>query len=130
MGRPASVTFTDGRIIGATLDRNGLRPGRWVVTTDGWVLLASEAGTLPIDPAQVKAKGRLRPGRLFVVDLQRGTVFANGQVEAEVAARRPYGRWYDERVARLDDLPQSPCGSASSRSGGRRRTCAPWSRRW
>jgi glutamate synthase (NADPH/NADH) large chain len=105
---PASVSFTDGRIIGATLDRNGLRPGRWMVTTDGWVLLASEAGTLPADPALVRAKGRLRPGRLFVVDLERGKVFADGQVEAEVAARRPYGRWYDEHVVHLDELPEAP----------------------
>ncbi len=105
---PASVSFTDGRVIGATLDRNGLRPGRWVVTKDGWVVLASEAGTLPIDPALVQAKGRLRPGRLFVVDLERGEVFADGQVEATLAARRPYGQWYDDAVLNLDDLPDVP----------------------
>ncbi|HLF39923.1 MAG TPA: glutamate synthase large subunit, partial [Acidimicrobiia bacterium] len=92
----------------ATLDRNGLRPGRWVVTTDGWVVLASEAGTLPIDPELVKVKGRLRPGRLFVVDLERGAVFADGEIEGELAARRPYGEWYEEAVVHLDDLPRLP----------------------
>ncbi|MDQ1489243.1 MAG: hypothetical protein QOJ23_1757, partial [Actinomycetota bacterium] len=105
---PASVSFTDGRVIGATLDRNGLRPGRWMVTTDGWVILASEAGTFPVDPALVEAKGRLRPGRLFVVDLERGRVFADGEIEAEIAARRPYGRWFDEHVVALSDLPDVP----------------------
>ncbi|MGH9004270.1 MAG: glutamate synthase central domain-containing protein, partial [Acidimicrobiia bacterium] len=105
---PASVSFTDGRVIGATLDRNGLRPGRWAVTKDGWVVLASEAGTLPIEPALVEAKGRLRPGRLFVVDLEAGQVCADGEVEAVLAARRPYGQWYEEAVLRLEDLPDTP----------------------
>ncbi|MGH8998116.1 MAG: glutamate synthase large subunit, partial [Acidimicrobiia bacterium] len=105
---PASVSFTDGRVIGATLDRNGLRPGRWFVTSDGWVVLASEAGTLPVDPATVTAKGRLRPGRLFVVDLERGAVFADGEMEAELAARAPYGEWYDRAVLHFEDLPDAP----------------------
>jgi glutamate synthase (NADPH/NADH) large chain/glutamate synthase (ferredoxin) len=105
---PASVSFTDGRVIGATLDRNGLRPGRWVVTHDGWVVLASETGTLPIDPANVKTKGRLRPGRLFIVDLEAGEVYADGQVEARLAAQQPYGQWYDEHVVHIDDLPDVP----------------------
>ncbi|MGH8972980.1 MAG: glutamate synthase large subunit [Acidimicrobiia bacterium] len=105
---PASVSFTDGRVIGATLDRNGLRPGRWAVTKDGWVVLASETGTLPIDPALVQAKGRLRPGRLFVVDLEVGEVYADGQVEAALAARAPYGEWYDSAVLNLEDLPDVP----------------------
>ena len=105
---PASVSFTDGRLIGATLDRNGLRPGRWMVTTDGWVILASEAGTFPVDPALVQAKGRLRPGRLFIVDLDRGRVFADGEIEEEIAARRPYGLWFEDHVVNLDDLPDVP----------------------
>jgi glutamate synthase (NADPH) large chain len=105
---PASVSFTDGRLIGATLDRNGLRPGRWMVTTDGWVILASETGTFPVEPELVQAKGRLRPGRLFLVDLERGRVFANGEIEAEVAARRPYGKWFEDHVVNLDDLPDVP----------------------
>ena len=105
---PASVSFTDGRVIGATLDRNGLRPGRWMVTTDGWVILASETGTFPVEPELVQTKGRLRPGRLFVVDLERGKVFADGEIEAEVAARRPYGKWFEDHVVNLDDLPDVP----------------------
>ncbi len=105
---PASVTFTDGRIAGATLDRNGLRPGRWAVTDDGWVVLASEAGTLDLDPARITRTGRLRPGRLFVVDLDRGAVFADGEVEREVASRQPYGQWVSEHVVDLDDLPDVP----------------------
>src|SRR5581483_9987706 len=105
---PASVSFTDGRVIGATLDRNGLRPGRWMVTKDGWVILASETGTYPVEPAMVECKGRLRPGRLFLVDLERGQVFANGEIEAEIAARRPYGQWFDDHVVNFEDLPDVP----------------------
>ena len=103
---PASVTFTDGRIAGATLDRNGLRPGRWAVTDDGWVVLASEAGTLELDPAGIVRTGRLQPGRLFVVDLARGEVFADGEIEREVAGQQPYGAWVAEHVVDLDDLPE------------------------
>jgi glutamate synthase domain-containing protein 2/glutamate synthase domain-containing protein 1/glutamate synthase domain-containing protein 3 len=103
---PACVSFTDGRVIGATLDRNGLRPGRWVVTRDGWVLLASEAGTLQVDESLVTRKGRLKPGKLFVVDLERHAVFADGEVEREVALRRPYGKWHAESVVRTADLPE------------------------
>ncbi|HEX2042765.1 MAG TPA: glutamate synthase large subunit [Acidimicrobiales bacterium] len=102
---PASVSFTDGRVIGATLDRNGLRPGRWVVTDDGWVVVSSEAGALPVDPATVVRKGRLRPGKLFVVDVESGKVSADGEAELFIARRRPYGRWLDDGVVRLDDLP-------------------------
>jgi glutamate synthase domain-containing protein 2/glutamate synthase domain-containing protein 1/glutamate synthase domain-containing protein 3 len=105
---PASVSFTDGKVIGATLDRNGLRPGRWMVTTDGWVILASETGTFPVEPEVVQAKGRLRPGRLFIVDLERGRVFADGEIEAEIAARRPYGTWFADHVVALPDLPRVP----------------------
>jgi glutamate synthase (NADPH/NADH) large chain/glutamate synthase (ferredoxin) len=104
---PACVSFTDGRLIGATLDRNGLRPGRWVVTNDGWVLLASEAGTLVVDEATVARKGRLKPGKLFVVDLDRHAVFADGEVELEVATRKPYGKWYESSAVRLDELPEA-----------------------
>jgi glutamate synthase domain-containing protein 1 len=103
---PACVSFTDGRLIGATLDRNGLRPGRWAITRDGWVLLASEAGTLALDEANVVRKGRLKPGKLFVVDLERHAVFADGEVELEVASRRPYGSWYESAAVRLADLPR------------------------
>ena len=93
---PASVSFTDGRLIGATLDRNGLRPGRWVVTTDGWVVLASEAGTFPVDPALVQAKGRLRPGPAVRRRPGAGAGLRRREMEAELAARRPYGQWFDD----------------------------------
>ncbi|MDQ3587643.1 MAG: glutamate synthase subunit alpha, partial [Actinomycetota bacterium] len=102
---PAAVAFTDGRVIGATLDRNGLRPGRWLVTSDGWVSLASETGVFDVGDSEVRAKGRLRPGKLFLVDVERGTVLSDGAVKRELADRRPYGQWLDDRVVRLEDLP-------------------------
>jgi glutamate synthase (NADPH/NADH) large chain len=111
---PACVSFTDGRLIGATLDRNGLRPGRWVVTRDGWVLLASEAGTLPVDESLVVRKGRLEPGKLFVVDLERHSVFADGEVEREVAARHPYGEWYRGSAIHLSQLPDAAPAAPSA----------------
>ena len=102
---PAAVAFTDGRVIGATLDRNGLRPGRWQLTRDGFVVLASETGVLPVDPAEVVAKGRLQPGKVFLVDVERGRIVDDSEVKREIAARRPYGRWYGERTVHLDDIP-------------------------
>ena len=105
---PAAVAFTDGRLVGATLDRNGLRPGRWLETRDGWVVLASEAGVLEEAPANVVRKGRLQPGRLFLVDLERGRIVEDEEVKREVAARRAYARWYRENVVRLADLPERP----------------------
>ncbi len=103
---PACLTFTDGRVIGATLDRNGLRPGRWVITNDGWVILASEAGTLEVPENTVVSKGRLQPGRLFYVDLERHKVFNDGQIELEVARQNPYGQWYSRNTLRVKDLPK------------------------
>ena len=103
---PAAVAFTDGRVIGATLDRNGLRPGRWLETEDGWVVLASEAGVLPTLPASsIVRKGRLQPGKLFLVDLERGRIVEDGEVKREVSTRKPYGQWFKERVVHLNDLP-------------------------
>jgi glutamate synthase domain-containing protein 2/glutamate synthase domain-containing protein 1/glutamate synthase domain-containing protein 3 len=103
---PAAVAFTDGRVIGATLDRNGLRPGRWYETRDGWVVMASETGVLDEAPENVVRKGRLQPGKLFLVDLERGRIVADEEIKHEVATRRPYGRWYDQEVVRLADLPE------------------------
>src|SRR6266508_2615842 len=103
---PAAIAFTDGRLIGATLDRNGLRPGRWLETRDGWVVLASETGVLDIPPADVVRKGRLQPGKLFLVDLDRGRIVEDDEIKREVSTRRPYARWYDEEVVRLADLPE------------------------
>jgi glutamate synthase domain-containing protein 2/glutamate synthase domain-containing protein 1/glutamate synthase domain-containing protein 3 len=102
---PAALAFTDGRVIGATLDRNGLRPGRWLETRDGWVVLASEAGVLDVPPENVLRKGRLRPGKLFLVDLERGRIVDDADVKRELAAQRPYARWYEQEVVRLSDLP-------------------------
>ena len=102
---PAAIAFCDGRVLGATLDRNGLRPGRWIETEDGWVILASEAGVLPQEAGNVVRKGRLRPGNIFLVDLERHRIVEDAEVKREVARRRPYGRWFAERTVHLDDLP-------------------------
>ena len=91
---PAAIVFSDGRVLGACLDRNGLRPGRWLVTDDGLVVLGSEAGVLPVDPAKVERRGRLHPGRLFIVDLERGCVARRARGRARGRRRkRPYGAW-------------------------------------
>ncbi|HTU77549.1 MAG TPA: glutamate synthase-related protein [Solirubrobacteraceae bacterium] len=104
---PASVAFTDGRVVGATLDRNGLRPGRWVETTDGYVVLGSESGLLDIQPAQVKRLGRLQPGKLFLVDLERGRIVEDEEVKREVSTQHPYGEWYARNAVLFADLPPS-----------------------
>jgi glutamate synthase domain-containing protein 2/glutamate synthase domain-containing protein 1/glutamate synthase domain-containing protein 3 len=103
---PAAVAFTDGRAIGATLDRNGLRPGRWLHTRDGWVVFASEAGVLPVPEEDVVGKGRLHPGKLFLVDLERERVVPDAELKRDLAARQPYGEWLRERVVRIEDLPE------------------------
>jgi glutamate synthase domain-containing protein 2/glutamate synthase domain-containing protein 1/glutamate synthase domain-containing protein 3 len=104
---PASVAFTDGRVVGATLDRNGLRPGRWVETTDGHVVLGSESGLLEVPADQVRRLGRLQPGKLFLVDLQRGRIVEDEEVKREVATGKPYGEWYAERSVHFSELPPS-----------------------
>ncbi len=103
---PAAIAFTDGRLIGATLDRNGLRPGRWLETRDGWVVLASEAGVLDIPAANVLRKGRLQPGKLFLVDLDAGRIVPDDEVKQQVATQRPYADWFEREHVRLADLPQ------------------------
>jgi glutamate synthase domain-containing protein 2/glutamate synthase domain-containing protein 1/glutamate synthase domain-containing protein 3 len=104
---PASVAFTDGRVVGATLDRNGLRPGRWVETTDGHVVLGSESGLLDIPPAEVRRLGRLQPGKLFLVDLERGRIVEDEEVKREVSTRRPYGEWYRRNAVHFSELEPS-----------------------
>jgi glutamate synthase domain-containing protein 2/glutamate synthase domain-containing protein 1/glutamate synthase domain-containing protein 3 len=104
---PASVAFTDGRVVGATLDRNGLRPGRWVETTDGYVVLGSESGLLDIPPEQVRRLGRLQPGKLFLVDLERGQIVEDEQVKREVSTLKPYGEWYARNAIPFSELPPS-----------------------
>jgi glutamate synthase domain-containing protein 2/glutamate synthase domain-containing protein 1/glutamate synthase domain-containing protein 3 len=103
---PAVVAFTDGTQVGATLDRNGLRPGRWVQTADGYVVLASETGVVKAPPSEIVRKGRLQPGKIFLVDLEQGRIVEDEEVKALVAGQRPYGEWYAERVVHLDDLPE------------------------
>ncbi|WP_347347042.1 glutamate synthase large subunit [Nigerium sp.] len=103
---PAAVCFTDGSLIGATLDRNGLRPGRFWVTDDGLVVFASEAGVLDIDPAKVVEKGRLQPGRMLLVDVERHRLVNDDEIKAYLAAEQPYGEWVEKGHLNLDDLPE------------------------
>jgi glutamate synthase (NADPH) large chain len=102
---PALIAFTDGSVIGAVLDRNGLRPGRYWVTSDGLVVLASEVGVLDIDPATVIRKGRLQPGRIFLADTATGRLVEDEEVKAALAAERPYEAWLHAGLVHLDDLP-------------------------
>jgi len=104
---PAAVAFTDGRIIGATLDRNGLRPGRWLETHDGWVVLGSESGLLGIEPQRVKRLGRLQPGKLFLVDLEQHRIVSDEEVKREVSTAAPYREWIAEHQVHFDDLPDA-----------------------
>ncbi|WP_435203641.1 glutamate synthase large subunit [Janibacter sp. GS2] len=102
---PACVTFTDGRLAGAVLDRNGLRPGRYWVTDEGLVVLASESGVLDLDPAHVVQKGRLQPGRMFLVDTAEGRIVEDEEIKGQLAAEHSYGEWLDEGRIMLGDLP-------------------------
>jgi glutamate synthase (NADPH) large chain len=102
---PAAIAFSDGSLVGATLDRNGLRPGRWLETADGWVVLASEAGVLDVAPEDVVRKGRLQPGKLFLVDLAQGRIVPDAEAKGDVAARQPYGAWFEREHVELADLP-------------------------
>jgi glutamate synthase (NADPH) large chain len=101
---PASVVFTDGHVVGAVLDRNGLRPSRFYVTDDDLVIMASEVGVAPIEPDRVVSKGRLRPGRMFLVDFQQGRIVGDEELKNDLASRNPYRRWLEEQRIRLDDL--------------------------
>lgn len=103
---PASIAFTDGRLIGAVLDRNGLRPSRYVVTRDGFVVMASEVGVLDIAPTNVLHKDRLQPGRLFLVDTEQGRIVGDEEVKESIAGRQPYRQWLSENLVKLDDLPE------------------------
>src|SRR6185437_8318211 len=102
---PACITFTDGAVVGAVLDRNGLRPSRWWQTADGRVVLASEVGVLDIPSDQIVRKGRLQPGKMFLVDTVRGQIVDDEQIKAELAAEHPYEQWLEAGLVALDDLP-------------------------
>src|SRR5262249_23453922 len=104
----ACVAFTDGTVIGAVLDRNGLRPGRYWVTDDGLVVLASEVGVLDIDQASVVRKGRLQPGRIFLADTGQGRIIEDAEVKTALAARHPQGDWLPAGLLHLDTLPAGP----------------------
>jgi glutamate synthase (NADPH) large chain len=113
---PASIVFSDGRLLGATLDRNGLRPSRWSVTDDGWLALSSEAGTFSAEPANVVRRGRLQAGHLFVVDLEKGRIYDDREAEMAVARKAPYGDWYRDGVVSFNDLPDPEMPSREEKS--------------
>jgi glutamate synthase (ferredoxin) len=103
---PASMAFTDGRVIGACLDRNGLRPSRYYVTKDDLVIMASEAGVLPVPPDRILQKGRLQPGRMFLVDIGEGRIVADEELKKKYAGAHPYKKWLDEHHVLLENLPE------------------------
>jgi glutamate synthase (NADPH/NADH) large chain len=102
---PASVAFTDGDVIGAVLDRNGLRPSRYWVTDDDLVVMASEVGVIDVDPSKVVAKGRLQPGKMFLIDTRQGRIVSDEEIKSELAALHPYGEWLVDGMVDLRDLP-------------------------
>ncbi len=103
---PASMAFTDGTVMGALLDRNGLRPSRYWVTKGGLVVMASEAGVLNIPPEEVEYKGRLRPGRMFLVDTQQGRIIRDDEIKKSLSSKRPYREWLNKNLLSIDDLPE------------------------
>jgi glutamate synthase (NADPH) large chain len=103
---PASISFTDGKMIGATLDRNGLRPSRYCVTTDDRVIMASETGVLPIDQKIIREKGRLQPGKMFVVDMEQGRIISDDELKDKICSSKPYAEWLNKYKIRLEELPE------------------------
>ena len=103
---PASICFTDGVLVGATLDRNGLRPSRYCVTNDDVVIMASESGVIDVDPATVKLRGRLQPGKMFVADLEQGRIISDEELKSDICTRQPYKEWVKNNMLYLDDLPE------------------------
>ena len=101
---PASISFTNGKMIGATLDRNGLRPSRYCVTNDDRVIMASETGALPIDPSTIIEKGRLQPGKMFVVDMEAGRIISDDELKQKICSQQPYGDWLNKYKIRLEEL--------------------------
>src|SRR5919199_443878 len=114
---PASIAFTDGTSIGAVLDRNGLRPSRYYVTKDDLVIMASEAGVLPIEPERVALKGRLQPGRMFLVNMEEGRIVADEEIKSQIASEHPYRDWINQHMvelAQLKDAPEVPESDSQS----------------
>ena len=103
---PAAIAFTDGRVIGATLDRNGLRPGRYIVTKDDLVVLASEAGVIDVPAEDIRKKGRLQPGRMFLVDTVQKRIISDAEIKKQLASRQPYGKWLQEQQVTMEQLPE------------------------
>jgi glutamate synthase (NADPH) large chain len=103
---PASISFTDGKMIGATLDRNGLRPSRYCVTTDDRVIMASETGVLPVDQKMIREKGRLQPGKMFVVDMEQGRIISDDELKNKICSSKPYAEWLNKYKIRLEELPE------------------------
>src|SRR6059058_3956674 len=113
---PAAIAFTDGRQIGATLDRNGLRPARYIVTDDDHVIMASESGVLPIPETSIVRKWRLQPGRMLLIDLEEGRIIGDDEVKNKLASEHPYGDWLRETQFNLGDLPPAPESDRADRS--------------
>src|SRR2546421_5815725 len=105
---PASIAFTDGKLIGAVLDRNGLRPSRYYVTKDDLVIMASEVGVLDVPPDRVLEKGRLQPGRMFLIDIEQGRIVADEEIKKSIATAHPYRQWLDQHMMELAHLPDPP----------------------
>ncbi|MBI1790900.1 MAG: glutamate synthase large subunit [Acidobacteria bacterium] len=105
---PAAIAFTDGRVIGATLDRNGLRPARYLVTKDDLVIMASETGVLPVKPEDVVKKGRLQPGKMLVVDTTEGRIISDRETKQRLYSRQPYAEWLKQNQVKIQDLPKPP----------------------
>ena len=103
---PASISFTDGKIIGATLDRNGLRPSRYCVTTDDRVIMASETGVCLLIHQLIKEKGSLQPGKMFVVDMEQGRIISDDELKQNICSQKPYGEWLNKYKIRLEELPE------------------------
>ena len=122
---PAAMVFTDGRLVGGTLDRNGLRPARYLVTTDGLMVLASEAGVIEVAPEKVQQKGRLQPGRMFLVDTKEGRIVLDNEVKASIARSRPYRRWLAQNRIELQGLFAAPRGQSTQPEGPQERVNLP-----
>jgi glutamate synthase (NADPH/NADH) large chain len=115
---PASIVFTDGRQIGATLDRNGLRPSRYCITDDDLVIMGSESGVLPVPENKIVRKWRLQPGKMFLIDLEQGRMIDDEELKANLANSKPYKQWIENLRIRLDDVPPSPVRAMRQPGGG------------